>query len=289
MVQQALQVGGFAAPFERGPPAVGISRGAGVETLAVAGLEVHVAGTGQAPQLQVDSPLREGVAFGGELLEERRADAADAQDVDREPAGSGTMEELPVDEAHRAPLVASCHDHRDVPLGRPLGHRPHVHPAPAQDAEHASGDARPIPHAVADHGDDRLIPLNPQGTDRSGLDLSLELGVDRLPRRLGDAGFDRKADRVLARGLGDQDRARAAGGQGVEEAGCNSGSADQVVADQEHQVDVVDRGDAGDRRAARPFPGLAVVVNESTGCSGSRVLRTSSGMPRRRAGVTVGG
>ena len=199
------------------------------------------------------------------------------------------MEELPVDPPHCPALVGPGHDHGDVALGRPLGHCPYVHPAPAEDAEHASGDAGPIPHAVADHGDDRLVPLNPQGPHRSGLDLGPELGVDRAARRLGHAGFDREADRVLARGLGDQDRARATGREGVEEAGRNPGSADQVVADQEHQVDIVDRGDARDRGAARPFPGLAVVVDESSGCSGSRVLRTSSGMLLRRAGVTVGG
>ena len=145
----------------------------------------------------------------------------------------------------------------------PLGHRAHVHRAPPEDPEDAAGDAGTFPHAVADHGDDRLVALDDRGPDGSGLDLGPELGLDRLARRVGDPGFDGEADRVLARRLRDEDGAGAAGRQGIEQPRGDSRRADQIVADQQHQVDVVDGRDAGDRRAAGPLPVPAAVDQRS--------------------------
>ena len=261
--QQAVEVGRLAAPLERAPPAIGTDCQAGIETLAAPGLQMHETGTGQTPQLEIDPLPRERVPLGGQLPEQGGTDAADAQHVDGKPAGGGPVEELPVDPAHGSSLVGPVDDHRDVPLGRALGHRPHVHRAPPEDPEHPAGDARALAHAVADDGDDRLVALDDRAPDGSGLDLGAELGLDRLARRVGDAGLDREADRVLAGGLGDEDRADSARRQGVEQPRGDSRGADQVVADQQHQVDVVDRGDAGDRRAAGPLPVPAAVDQRS--------------------------
>ena len=268
VLEQPVEVRRFAALLQCRAPAVRIRGGAGVQPPATpTHRKFHEPRTRQAPKLKVDASLLERLPFGGELPEQRRPDAADAEHVDREPAGGGAVEELPVDPAHRASLVGFGYDHRDVPLGRALGHGPHVDRPPAEDPEHPAGDARALPHAVADHRDDRLIALYDQGPDRSGLDLRPELGVHRLAGRFGDSGLDREADRVLAGRLRDQDRAGATRRQGIEQPRGDSRGTDQVVADEQHEVDVVDRGDAGDRRAAGPLPVPAAVDQ------GSGVLR----------------
>jgi hypothetical protein len=65
-------------------------------------------------------------------------------------------------------------------------------------------DARPPLHAVADHGDDRLIGPLVEGRQMM-LQLEAELVAHRLSAAPGVGVADREADGVLGGGLRDQD------------------------------------------------------------------------------------
>ena len=90
-----------------------------------------------------------------QLPQQRAADVADADHHERERLAR--LEESLMDHVERARLLRGVHDAGDVALGRSLSDGADVDVVPPERPEHLAGDVRPSLHALADHGDDRLI------------------------------------------------------------------------------------------------------------------------------------
>ena len=152
-------------------------------------------------------------------------------------------------DVQRAHLLVGVDHARDVALGRALGDRADVDVVAAERAEHLPRDARPPLHPVADDRHDRLVGrvIEPRQLLLQ-LEPELVLRSRRSPRprpRL----RTREADRVLGRGLRDQDDVDAPRRQRAEQPLGGARHADHARAAQRQQRDVADRADAlGDQR-----------------------------------------
>ncbi len=155
-------------------------------------------------------------------------------------------EEGVVDGDHRGRLVAFGDHQRDVELGRALGDGSNVDPVGAEDAEDPAGDSGDSTHGLADHRHHRELGLHHHRVDEPDPALELELRVHPALRLVNRAGFDGETDRVLARGLTDEDDADVAARKHPEEAFGDPGHTDHPVALEPQQGDLVDRGDAAD-------------------------------------------
>ena len=114
--------------------------------------------------------------------------------------------------------------------------------------------------------------------------LEPELLLDRVDRRGGVGAAHAKADRVLGRGLGDQDDVDAPGGKRPEQTLGDAGHADHARAAQRQQRQVADRGDALAPASRRPRPGREISV---PGASGLNVFLIRIGMRFATAGAIV--
>ena len=107
------------------------------------------------------------------------------------------------------------------------------------------GDARPALHPVADHRENRLVGLlvEPASAARANSNRNSVLDRRRSPRAA-SALRTREADRVLGRGLRDQDDVDAPRGERPEQPLGDAGHADHAAPAQRQQRRVADRADA---------------------------------------------
>ena len=140
-------------------------------------------------------------------------------------------------------LIRFCYDQRDVELRRSLGDRVHIDAARAQDGKQSPRDARCVPHRLTDDGDDREPFLHDEVVEDSDRALESELVFHATACPRESRRIDRKADRVLTRGLADEDYAHAVAGQRLKEPPRDSGHPHHAVSLQAQQRDVVDRRD----------------------------------------------
>ena len=195
--------------------------------------QVHVQLALKARQLAVD--LRQQRA-----ADDAGTDHADRQRVRRQVEGR-------VHGAQRARGLPGVDHDRDVALGGALGDGADVDRGIGERREELAGNARRAGHAVADHGEDGAAAGHRHALDLPFAQLGLEgpahdlLGAARLALGHG------KADRVLARGLADQDDRDAGIAQRTEQALGGARHADHAGALEVEERDVVDGRDALDR------------------------------------------
>ena len=154
-----------------------------------------------------------------------------------------------------------------------------------QRGEETPGDAGAMAHVGAHHGDDGEIAIHHQIVDEARLPLAVELPVDQGLGVACALRIDGQADRVLARGLADEDHVDAGVGEGAEQALRRAGHPHHPVAFEAQQ------GDAGDG-ADPPHRVLAGRHSSTTrvpGKGGFRVFLITNGIEALRAGCTVGG
>ena len=165
---------------------------------------------GQSDDGDLEPPRQQVVSLLVQLAEQGAADVADADDGERETFAG--LEEGLMDGVQGAALLRRIDDARDVPLGRALRDGVDVDVVAAERVEQLAGHARAAFHALADDRENGLIALV---VDHHQLiaNLVTELSFDgrHSPRGVGRA--HRETDRVLRRGLRNEDDVDALGRQ----------------------------------------------------------------------------
>src|SRR6185436_2613944 len=149
-----------------------------------------------------------------ELLQQRAADVADADHGEIETLAR--LEERLMDGVERAALLRRVDDARYVPLGRALRDRVDVDVVPPERVEQLARHAGPALHPLADDSKDGLRRLVIDD-HHAIVDLVPELLLDRRDAAPRVQTADGKADRMLRRGLRDQDDVDALGRQRPEQ------------------------------------------------------------------------
>ena len=236
---------------------------------------------GQGDDADVEAARQQIVTLLLELLQQRAADVADADDGQRE--ALARLEKRLMNRVERAHLLRRVDHARDVALRRALRDRADVDVVPAERVEHLPRDAGPALHPLADDGENRLVGLVVDD-HQPVADFVAELLLDRLDaaRRVGAAHG--KADRVLGRGLRDQDDVDALGRQGPEQPFRDPRHADHARAAQRQQRQAADRRDALGQR----LPGSPRLLEMSVpGAAGLNVFLIRIGMRLATAGAIV--
>ena len=245
---------------------VGIHRPARSGQLFAPSREIDAAGrqceplaVGDPDDLDVEALRKQIRALLVQLPQQRAADVADPDDGERQRLSC--LEERLMDDVQRPGLLRAIDHARDVALRCALRDRADVDVVAAERPEHFAGDAGPAFHAVAHHGDDRLIGLRVERR-QAVLQLEPEFLVDRLHRRAGLGVDHREANRMFRRGLRDEDDVHPPRCQRAEQPLGDPWNADHGQAAQGQQREAADRGNplrgtlrialrAGDERAGR--------------------------------------